>query len=247
VKILFSPSEGKTPGGDRPPLHSGSLLFPDLYDLRMVPARRFREFVQTAPVGEREKIFGTGNDAAVARFSADIFALPTKKAVERYDGVAYDYLRYNTLSPEAQTYIDTHTVIFSNIFGPVEAGDLIPEYKFKQGSKLPDMPIEAYFKKHFSAALDAYLDGHEVIDLRAGFYEKFYTLKTPHLTFTFVKEGKIVSHWAKAYRGIVLKTLAEGGIETVDQLMKKTIPGLSLVDIKEIKNRRELLFAIKEA
>jgi len=246
VKILFSPSENKIPGGSHPPLQQTNLLFPDLYDARMIPAKEYRDFVLTAATTELKKIFGTKDDAVVERFRHDIFSLPTKKAVERYDGVAYDYLQYADLSPDAKAYVDSHTVIFSNIFGPIEAGNLIPEYKFKQGSKLPGFAIEAYFKEHFSAALDDYLEGHDIIDLRAGFYEKFYTLKAPYLTFKFIKDGKVVSHWAKAYRGIILKILAEKQIETIDQFMKTPVVGLNLIDIKTVKNKREILFAINE-
>ena len=166
--------------------------------------------------------------------------------MERYEGVAYDYLQYASLDTSAQGYIDTNVIIFSNIFGPIGAGDMIPEYKFKQGAKLPGFSIEGYFKEHFTHALDHFLQD-DIIDLRAGFYEKFYTIKAPYLTFRFLKEGKVVSHWAKAYRGIILKTLAEKQIDTVDRFMKTPIPGLNLVDIKKVKNKTEILFEITQA
>ena len=44
------------------------------------------------------------------------------------------------------------------------------------------------------------------------FYEKFYKISKPYLTFKFIKNGKVVSHFAKAYRGILLKTMAENNI-----------------------------------
>lgn len=246
MKILFSPSEGKSQGGNGVPVNQESFFLPSLYETRLVPARRYREFVDSASTDELKKIFGTKDDRVVARFKKEIFSLPTQKAVERYVGVAYDYLRYGSLDENAQRYIDKNVIIFSNIFGPVKAGDMIPEYKFKQGSKLPDFSIESYYKEHFTPALDAYLQD-DIIDLRAGFYEKFYTIKAPYLTFKFLKEGKVVSHWAKAYRGIILKTLAQKGIDTIDRFMKTPVPGLNLVDIKTIKNKTEILFEITEA
>ena len=245
MKILFSPSEGKTAGGSGSPLNPESFIFASLYETRIVPARHYQSFIDRASMDELKSIFGTKDEKIVARYQNDIFTLPTKKAMERYEGVAYDYLRYTALEPAAQAYIDTNVIIFSNIFGPIGAGDMIPEYKFKQGSKLPDIPIESYFKAHFTQTLDAYLQD-DIIDLRAGFYEKFYTIKAPYLTFKFLKEGKVVSHWAKAYRGIILKTLAEKGIETVDQFMKTPVPGLNLIDIKKVKNKTEILFEITE-
>lgn len=243
MKILFSPSEGKTAGGDGATLNPKSFIFESLYETRIVPAKAYREYVDSASMDELKTIFGTKDEKVVARFQNDIFSLPTKKAMERYEGVAYDYLQYASLGREAQEYIDRNVIIFSNIFGPIGAGDMIPEYKFKQGSKLPGIAIESYFKEHFTDTLDAYLED-DIIDLRAGFYEKFYTIKVPYLTFKFLKGGKVVSHWAKAYRGIILKTLAEKGIDTIDRFMKTPVPGLNLIDIKKVKNKTEILFEI---
>jgi cytoplasmic iron level regulating protein YaaA (DUF328/UPF0246 family) len=243
LKILFSPSEGKTQGGYGDTLNSKSFIFESLYDTRIVPAQHYQSFIDTASTEELKTIFGTKNEKVVARYKNDIFSLPTKKAMNRYEGVAYDYLQYASLDHATQAYIDHNVIIFSNIFGPIGAGDMIPEYKFKQGSKLPDFQVEKYFKEHFSDALDDYLRD-DIIDLRAGFYEKFYTVKAPFLTFKFLKEGKVVSHWAKAYRGIILKTLAEKRIETIEQFMKTPVPGLNLVDIKKVKNKTEILFEI---
>ena len=48
------------------------------------------------------------------------------RAIERYDGVAYEYLGFGSLEIAAQEYIVQNTIIFSNIFGPIAAGDLIP-------------------------------------------------------------------------------------------------------------------------
>ncbi len=245
MKILFSPSEGKTQGGTGLPLNPKSFIFESLYDTRILPARHYQAFVDSATIDERKTIFGTKDEKVVKRYSKDIFSLPTKKAMERYEGVAYDYLQYAALSDDARAYIDANVIIFSNIFGPIGAGDMIPEYKFKQGSKLPDFAIEKYFKEHFSRPLDDYLQG-DIIDLRAGFYEKFYTIKAPYLTFKFLKDGKVVSHWAKAYRGIILKTLAQKQIDTIDRFMKTPVPGLNLIDIKRVKNKTEILFEITE-
>ena len=245
MKILFSPSEGKTAGGSGAPLNPESFIFENLYETRIVPARHYRSFIEQASLDELKTIFGTKDEKVVARYKSDIFSLPTKKAMERYEGVAYDYLQYTSLEPDARAYIDANVIIFSNIFGPIGAGDMIPEYKFKQGSKLPGFAIENYFKEHFSAALDDYLQD-DIIDLRAGFYEKFYTIKAPYLTFKFLKDGKVISHWAKAYRGIILKTLAQKGIDTIDRFMKTPVPGLNLIDIKKVKNKTEILFEITE-
>ena len=123
---------------------------------------------------------------------------------------------------------------------------MIPEYKFKQGSKLPNVSIENYFKKHFTPALDEYLQD-DIIDLRAGFYEKFYTIKAPYLTFKFLKNGKVVSHWAKAYRGIVLRHLARHRFASIRELLASDIPGLHINEIREKRQKTEVVYDIIQA
>jgi len=243
MKILFSPSEGKSSGGEHPPLGPESFIFPELFETRMRPARHYNGYVAAASDADLQKLFGTKDQDTIRHYRNDLFSQPTKKAVERYEGVAYDYLGYPSLDEAARDYIDQNVIIFSNLFGPIQACDKIPDYKLKQGAKLPDLAIESYFKTHFSQPLDRFLED-DIIDLRAGFYEKFYTLKGEYLTFKFIKGGKVVSHWAKAYRGIVLKELAKGRIETIDAFMKMPIEGLNLVDIKTVKNKKEILFEI---
>ena len=60
----------------------------------------------------------------------------------------------------------------------------------------------------------------------------------------FVKDGKVVSHWAKAYRGIVLNLIAKNNIQNITQLMDMEIENLSIVEIKQQKLKQEILYAI---
>ena len=69
------------------------------------------------------------------------------------------------------------------------------------------------------------------LDLRAGFYAKFYKPSTAYVTLKFLKNDKVVSHWAKAYRGIVLKAIAEEKIESLDAFMKMELAGLRVKEI----------------
>ena len=81
----------------------------------------------------------------------------------------------------------------------------IPDYKLKQGETFDNIKIEKFYNENFSSILDETLKDEDIIDLRAGFYEKFYKIKKPYTTMKFIKDGKVVSHWAKAYRGVILK------------------------------------------
>ena len=60
----------------------------------------------------------------------------------------------------------------------------------------------------------------------------------------FVKNDKVVSHWAKAYRGIILNLLAKNHIQSFDELLNLQINNLSIIEIKEQKNKKEILYEI---
>lgn len=123
--------------------------------------------------------------------------------------------------------------------------DLIPDYKYKQGAKLPNFALEKFYLDNFSDALDEYLD-EEIIDLRAGYYDKFYKTKNKKvLTFKFLKDGKVVSHWAKHYRGELLKILAQNSVQSFAEFMNLELENLELEEIQDKKNVQTLIMNIK--
>jgi uncharacterized protein len=242
--ILFSPSEGKREGGVLSALNQQSLIFPDLYPKRLEVIEQYQSLTQQGSDEELHELFGIKDPKEYGRYKQSFAAVPTMKAIERYDGVAYDYLTYDSLSPEAQHYIDTHTLIFSNLFGPIRAGDSIFDYKLKQGSAIGSFLPDKYYKENFSAALDEMIGEEEILDLRAGYYDKFYVPKKPSVTLKFLKEGKVVSHWAKAYRGIILREAAKYQVQTIEALLALNIEGLMIQEIIETKKKQEVIYRI---
>jgi len=245
MKILFSPSEAKFKDGIDESFNKNSFVFPELFDARLEIITKYQEFINKASNDEIIKLFGTKKQDVVDYYSNDIFERNTKKVIQRYDGVAYDYLKYEELTKNEQQYIDENVMIFSNLFGPILAGDSgLPDYKLKQGEKLDGQAVEVFYKEHFTSAIDAYLENEDVLDLRAGFYEKFYKLSKPYTTMKFIKDGKVVSHWAKAYRGIILNTISKNNINSIEELMNLKINNLVISEIKESKNKKEIIYNI---
>jgi len=245
MKILFSPSEAKFKGGEESPLNKNSFIFPELFSFREEVLNKYKQYISSATNEQRAKLFGTKKQEVIDYYVDNITQNELMKVIQRYDGVAYDYLSYGSLSESSQKYIDTNVLIFSNLFGVVLAGDVgLPDYKLKQGEKLGSFALESFYKKSFSNTLDNYLEDEDILDLRAGYYEKFYTINKPYITMKFIKGGKVVSHWSKAYRGMVLKLMAEQGVNTFDELMSLKIEGLKLQEIQERKNITTLLMEI---
>lgn len=239
--ILFSPSEGKKTDGSHPALSQTKLLFPQLYEKRLSLLETYNKLINQGSLEQLHKLTGIKKEDEIKKYQTDLFTSATMPALERYDGVAYDYLDIGTLSKEQKTYLYKHTIVFSNLFGPLLGGDLIPAYKFKQGSTLGDILTEKIYKKEFSSALDTLLHNELVVDLRAGFYEKFYALQQPFITMKFLKGGKSVSHWAKAYRGKVLRTLSQVQPKNEKELCDIEYEGLRFIESIPYKTNGTML------
>lgn len=245
MKILFSPSETKTPLSYENPIHEKSFIFPDLYAKRTEVLHHYEAFLQAASSVELHKLFGIKNSDAVREFLTDsLFERFTCKAIERYDGVAYDYLSYSTLDKSSQEWIDNHVLIFSNLFGPILAKDTIPTYKLQQGEALNAFKPETFYKDHFTDAITHWLKNETILDLRAGFYEKFYTLCQPYVTMKFLKKGKVVSHFAKAYRGEVLRKVAQIRPSSFEDLAQIPFETLRILEIKQSRFKHEFVYEI---
>jgi len=244
MMILFSPSEGKRHGGVLPPINPSSFIFPELYTKRWEMIEAYQKVLQIGDVKTLQTLFGIKDPKVFEHYTTPLQSALTLKAIERYDGVAYGYLAYSTLSSEAQRYIDSQVIIFSNLFGAVLGGDFLPDYKLKQGATIEGIAPEKFYKEYFSEALDTMIGDQDIVDLRAGFYDKFYTPKQYVTTLTFLKGGKVVSHWAKAYRGLVLRTVAEHTSDSLESFLAINIEGLKLSAIKEGKKKREIIYEI---
>ena len=243
MKILLAPAETKKEGGEFPSYCKDNFYFKDIFDIRDEVVQNYVNFIKECSTEELSKWFGLKNLTECKKYSFSILNKPTMKAIQRYTGVAFDAINYNELNLKEQQYCDDNVILFSNLFGILKADDLIPDYKYKQGSSLPNIDVIKYYKENIKNLLDDYI-GDEVVDLRAGYYDKFYKPSMPTITYKFLKDGKVVSHWAKHYRGLIVQELAKANIESFAQLMNLEIENLKLIEIQEKKNLKTLIMEI---
>ena len=239
LKILFSPSEGKNSGGEQ--------IAKELLGSNKAREEILNEYNKIITSGDEEAIknlFGFKKMSDCEPYINDIFNSPLMSAIERYKGVAYDYLDIDSLDADALSYLKNNTIIFSNLYGPILGGDAIANYKVKQGNDIGRVVPDKFYKDRFSYQLDLYLGSDDILDLRAGYYDKFYKANRPYTTLKFLKDGKTVSHWAKAYRGLVLRELAKHKIASIDEFMSLEIETLQVKEIKVIKNKTEIVYNI---
>jgi len=244
MKILLAPSETKKSGGTLS-FNPNTLLFDDLAPHRMKLLHSYINVLQQGDMAVLSKMFGIKKEVDILKHKRDIIHELTMKAIERYTGVAFDYLGYEDLDESTQKYVDENVILFSNLFGPLRADDLIPEYKLKQGEAVGDIKTEKFYNEHSAHLMDEYLADEEILDLRAGFYDKFYKPTKPYTTLKFIKDGKVVSHWAKAYRGIVLREIAKAKITNMEDFMNLSIEGLKMQEITTKKNKTEINYTIE--
>ena len=241
LKILFSPAEGKNSGGEE--------IQKDLLGSNSARDEILNAYMDIINSKDEEKIkalFGFKKFKDCEPYINDLSASPLMSAIERYDGVAYTYLDLSTLNDGEVKYLKENTIIFSNLYGPILGGDTIANYKVKQGNNIGKVIPDKFYKDRFSYQLDLFLAKDEILDLRAGYYDKFYKIASPYVSLKFLKAGKTVSHWAKAYRGLVLRALAKNNISSLEEFKSLEIEGLSVHEIKVIKNKTEIVYNIVE-
>jgi len=246
MKILLAPSEAKNSGGDYK-FNPCSLLFEELCPLREELIAIYEKVVNSNNLDELKELFGFKKESDIARYKSKrlIGSLATE-AVNRYSGVVFSHLDYKSLDDRAKEYINKNLLIFSNLFGVLRANDLICDYRLKQGASLDGIKLETLYKKELSPLLDEFLKDEEILDLRASFYEKFYIPNREFTILKFLKDGKSVSHWAKAYRGRVLRAIAKAGANSIDEVIALPLEGLKLLEIQQRAKRQIVIYEIVE-
>ena len=240
MKILFSPSELKSEISGNLKFDFDLFLFKELKTQREFVFSKYLDFINSASNDELKRLFG------VSKFDTNFDFSHAIKAILRYQGVAYNALKYSNLPLNSQSYIDENMLIFSNLFGILRADTPLPNYKLKQGEKIGAFDTAIHFKDKFSKKIDEYLKDEFIIDLRAGYYEKFYTIKQPYHTLKFIKNKKVISHYAKHFRGKFLRELALNLVQTKSDFENLKVPNLRLIDIKHGKFKMEYSFEILE-
>ncbi len=115
--ILIPPSEGKADGGYNKPVQSLSGITADL--------------IKSINEADPQKLYGLKEKALEKAIDVNkkILNSKTMPAIERYTGVVYDAIDYQTIKNKPE--FDNKVLIVSGLFGLVRPTDLIPNYRLK--------------------------------------------------------------------------------------------------------------------
>ena len=127
MKIKIPPSEGKTKLKSTGPIFSETNF---RFEREVGQIVRLLELIDNEDL---KSIYGTSQEKSELfhRQNEDIFKSKCAPAIERYTGVVYEHLKWETLKDTAKEYMEKHVLIFSGLFGMTTPLTMIPNYKLK--------------------------------------------------------------------------------------------------------------------
>lgn len=196
--IVLPPSETKAAGGSGPALDLEGLSFPGLNPTRSslidaLSGLSVPEALSVLKISEKLR--------PEAEANLSLRTAPTMPALHRYTGVLFDALSAASLPDVAWERL----AVGSALFGVVRAGDLIPRYRLSGGTRLPGAPT---LRRTWGGLITEALAAEDfVVDLRSGTYQQLG--KVPGaVTVRVEKDGRVVSHFNKHYKGELARVLA---------------------------------------
>jgi len=249
LKVLFSCSEAKNTENNFDFLNIDSLSFQEGYHKRIEILSKYQSIINEYNNEKLKSIFGVSKESLVNLYKdINIFKDGTNIAIERYAGVAYKHLDYNSLDINARNFINKNVVIFSNLFGVLLAEDKIPFYKLKQNVKLDGLSVGNFYKQHFQTYLDDYFGDDLIVDLRANSYDNFYDVSDKyHVKIKFLKNGKIISHYSKAYRGKFLRAMSQKEkLKDIHHFFNMPIENMRYVDMSDAGKQTTITYEYYE-
>lgn len=221
--ILLPPSEGKKQGGDenKPYRITQNLekynYFKNLNSQRELIYDKLRESIQHSNIEEIEKIFELKNKNLqnAIENTYDLLNLETLPSIQRYNGVMFDSINYESLSDKQKKNFNESVIFIDGLFGLLKPTDLIPEYKLKINSKIKDLDITTFWKTEIQGNLNKEIKEKIVIDILPQSHRKVLEQKKDNysseiyleISFCEKKENKIkqTGHNSKQLKGDLIR------------------------------------------
>lgn len=187
--IFLPPSESKAPGGDGPAWAANAMLDSGL-------DRDRRKVLRAARLeGASPKRAGT---------------MP---AMQRYNGVLYKELAWDSLPSVASRRGERQVRTVSGLWGLVSPGDGIPPYKLKMSAALPGLGrLSTWWRPRLAPVVADLVADRVVWDLLPIEHSAAMDWSQAHpvqrVTVRFLTaEGTLVSHWNKLLKGSLVRWL----------------------------------------
>jgi cytoplasmic iron level regulating protein YaaA (DUF328/UPF0246 family) len=143
-----------------------------------------------------------------------------RPAGEIYTGVLYDALGLSTLDAAARRRAARTLLVFSGLWGAVRVSDRIPSYRCSMGVRLPGIgALAAHWRAAMADVLPEAAGDGLVLDLRSSAYAAAWKPKgevagrTASVRVLHAPTRKVVSHFNKATKGHIVRSLLTEGAE----------------------------------
>ncbi|WEH18396.1 peroxide stress protein YaaA [Streptomyces sp. VNUA24] len=217
--VLLPPSEGKAPSAGGAPLKLEGLSLPALTGAREAVIGELVELCAGDEDKAREVLgLSEGLRGEVAK-NAELLTAGTRPAGQVYTGVLYDALDLATLETAAKQRAARSLLVFSGLWGAVRVTDRIPSYRCSMGVKLPGLgALGTHWRTPMASALPEAAGGGLVLDLRSSAYTAAWKPKgevagrTASVRVLHAPTRKVVSHFNKATKGRIVRSLLSAGI-----------------------------------
>ncbi|WP_405853325.1 peroxide stress protein YaaA [Streptomyces sp. NBC_00090] len=218
--VLLPPSEGKASSGRGAPLKPESLSLPGLAEARAAVLDELVELCAADEEKAREVLgLSEGLRGEVGK-NVELRTAGARPAGEIYTGVLYDALGLATLDAGARKRAGRSLLVFSGLWGAVRVTDRIPSYRCSMGVKLPGLgALGAHWRGAMASVLPGEAGDGLVLDLRSAAYASAWKPKgelaarTATVRVLHAPTRKVVSHFNKATKGRIVRSLLESGAE----------------------------------
>lgn len=225
--ILLPPSEGKTRPVQGAQLDLDSLSCGSLTRTRAQLLNSLVKMCQGNPKRAMDRLGLGPTQAESIAVNAVLREEPTARADEVYTGVLFSALNLPTLDDDARKRADASLAIASALFGLLRPDDLIPAYRLSGNVSLPRLgTVAGRWRTPLPRAIGELSGDGLLVDLRSGTYAALgrppAALPTATMRVLHEHRGvrKVVSHFNKATKGLIVRSLLESGAEpsTVKEL-----------------------------
>ncbi|MEU2158812.1 peroxide stress protein YaaA [Streptomyces sp. NPDC019396] len=227
--VLLPPSEGKAASGRGAPLKPESLSLPGLAGARAAVLAELVELCRADEAKARDVLgLSEGLRGEIAKNTL-LETAGARPAGEIYTGVLYDALGLATLDPAGRRRARKSLLVFSGLWGAVRVDDRIPSYRCSMGVKLPGLgALGAHWRTPLASVLPEAAGDGLVLDLRSSAYASAWRPKgelagrtaTVRVLHSQVVDGvekrSVVSHFNKATKGRIVRSLLETGTAPKD-------------------------------
>ncbi|MET7284807.1 peroxide stress protein YaaA [Streptomyces sp. NPDC005573] len=219
--VLLPPSEGKASSGRGAPLKPEALSLPGLAGAREAVLGELVELCAGDPAQNEKarEVLGLseGLRGEIAK-NAVLRTAGARPAGEIYTGVLYDALDLASLDPAAKRRAARSLLVFSGLWGAVRVTDRIPSYRCSMGVKLPGLgALAGHWRAPMAEVLPEAAGDGLVLDLRSAAYAAAWKPKgetaarTATVRVLHAPTRKVVSHFNKATKGRIVRSLLSAG------------------------------------